>query len=69
MIAVDTYRLQAEANFKQALEAFRISSAGFADALITVESRAEQLALWTFDQKLSKQAGAVRLTEQSLAKF
>ena len=60
------YRLQREGSFSLALERFQIGNAGFADSLIAVESQAENIELWTFDRKLSKQEGVVILTEQSL---
>lgn len=56
------YQLQHRESFLQALERFKSSNAGFADALIAVESRNEHKTLWTFDKKLSKQEGVSLLT-------
>ena len=61
------YRLQREDSFSLALERFQVGNAGFADSLIAVESQTESVKLWTFDRKLSKQEGVVRLTELALA--
>ncbi|PWR00602.1 type II toxin-antitoxin system VapC family toxin [Leucothrix pacifica] len=61
------YRLQREESFKLALERFQTGNAGFADSLIAVESQFENVELWTFDRKLSKQSGVIKLTEQAMA--
>ena len=63
------YRLQREDSFSLALERFQVGNAGFADSLIAVESQTENVELWTFDRKLSKQKGAVRLTEETLTSY
>lgn len=63
----NVYILQGEVVFRDALDRFKNSNAGFADSLIVVESQSENSELWTFDRKLSKQGGAVHLTEQVLA--
>ena len=63
------YDLQHSEHFAQALERFRHSNAGFADAIIAVESQQANIMLWTFDRKLSKQDNVQRLTTDSLAKF
>lgn len=69
LLADDAYCLQEEDHFRKALKYFQSGNAGFADALIAVESQAKQLELWTFDRKLGNQPGVVRLTEQSLSDF
>lgn len=63
------YRLQREESFKAALERFQSGNAGFSDSLIAVESQFENVQLWTFDRKLSKQSGVVKLTEQALVEL
>lgn len=63
------YELQAVNHFVQVLERFRNSNAGFADALIAVESANYGTILWTFDRKLSQQNQVVRLNAESLANF
>lgn len=63
------YRLQHEESFKAALERFQFGNAGFSDSLIAVESQLEGIDLWTFDRKLSKQVGAIKLTEQALSDY
>ena len=67
LLESDFYRLQQEAAFTEALKRFKGGNAGFADSLISAESQAEQLELWTFDRKLGNYPGVVRLTEQSLS--
>ena len=64
-----TYELQHSEVFAKALEWFKHSNAGFADSIIAVESQQTDLMLWTFDHKLSKQTGVIRLQTESLAKF
>lgn len=64
-----TYNLQHGEHFAQALERFRHGNAGFADAIIAVESQQANFMLWTFDRKLSKQENVQRLTADSLARF
>lgn len=49
-----------------ALQRFVQHNAGFADALIVVESEQSQRTLWTFDRKLSKQQGVQYLNKDSL---
>ena len=63
------YRLQREDSFSLALGRFQVENAGFADSLIAVESQAENVELWTFDRKLSKQKGVVRLTVETLSSY
>lgn len=65
----DTYFLQKESAFRDALVRYRDGNAGFADALIAVESQLEGVELWTFDRKLSTQAGVIKLTGDSLSDF
>lgn len=63
------YRLQREESFKVALDRFQSGNAGFSDSLIAVESHLDNVDLWTFDRKLSRQDGVMKLTEQTLADF
>jgi predicted nucleic-acid-binding protein len=60
------YELQHAAHFEMALLRFVQHNAGFADALIVVESEQSQRTLWTFDRKLSKQQGVQYLNKDSL---
>ena len=60
------YQLQHSKAFALALERFTENNAGFADALITVESEQHHFTLWTFDRKLGQQKGVMRLTKESL---
>lgn len=60
------YHLQHPIQFELALQRFIVNSAGFADALIVVESEQEQLSLWTFDRKLAKQQGVTCLNTDNL---
>lgn len=69
LLESDFYQLQRESYFSVALDRFEASNAGFSDSLIATESQSEHVELWTFDRKLSKQPGVVRLTEQTLAEY
>lgn len=60
------YQLQHPIQFELALQRFIVNSAGFADALIVVESEQNQLMLWTFDRKLAKQRGVQYLNQDNL---
>lgn len=65
----DVYVLQRELSFQAALRRYQEGSAGFADSLIAAESQSENVTLWTFDRKLSKQPGVVRLATDALAEY
>lgn len=63
------YQLQHRSHFAMAFERFRQSNAGFADAMIAIESEQQQAILWTFDRKLAKQYGVRLLTPEELAAY
>lgn len=69
LLSSSFYRLQREESFKVALDRFQSGNAGFSDSLIAAESHIDNVDLWTFDRKLSKQDGVIKLTEQTLADF
>ncbi len=56
-----SFILQNTENFVNALETFRNSNADFSDCLILAECRQQNMELYTFDKRLSKQEGARRL--------
>lgn len=65
----EAYMLQRESCYLDALQRYKTGNAGFADAVIAVESERENTELWTFDRKLSKQTNVIRLTEDALAVY
>ena len=69
LLVDDSYYLQKEHVFRDALVRYQEGNTGFADALIAVESQLEGAELWTFDRKLGNQEGVVKLTGESLANF
>jgi predicted nucleic-acid-binding protein len=61
------FALQSQDCFSHALESFKNSSADFSDCLILAESTAQKARLATFDKKLGRLKGAVRLQRDSVA--
>ncbi|MGE0086933.1 MAG: PIN domain-containing protein [Desulfococcaceae bacterium] len=57
-----SFILQNTDNFGDAVKTFRNSNADFSDCLILAESCQQNMELYTFDKRLSKQKGAILVT-------